>query len=143
MPRTARSKARLLPALNPTLLSLNVEILKWYAAPLPGQIPTRKGDLVDYLLAQLLDPEALSSLIGALSAEQRGVIAEVVHALDGIYSEEVIRAKYPAAPLPLVKDGYYGLYGYWGNNNKPLAQPFDLFFYHDSALETTYIPGDL
>ncbi len=68
MPRATRIENRKIPILNPTLVGLNVDVLKWYAAALPGQVPARKGYLVAYLLAQLLDPEVLSSLLAFYAA---------------------------------------------------------------------------
>src|SRR4051812_18261203 len=107
MPRAAVTAKRPLPDLEATLSSLNVEVLKWFAAPLPGQTPGHKAELVNYLLAQLRDPAMLGSLLDSMTTEQRDVIAEVSHPLDGVYDAEVIHAKYPSAAVPVVTDGYY------------------------------------
>ncbi|HTD77300.1 MAG TPA: hypothetical protein VK898_06675, partial [Chloroflexota bacterium] len=82
------------------LSALTVEQLKWYAALLPGEMPSRKGELVDRIEERLRDPGEVRQLWAALSRIEQHVVAEAVHRLNGRYDDEVIPAKYPTAAAP-------------------------------------------
>ncbi|CAA9563039.1 MAG: hypothetical protein AVDCRST_MAG88-1654, partial [uncultured Thermomicrobiales bacterium] len=130
-----------LPTLSESLFNSTVEELKWYAAALPGRTPTRKADLVDAILAALMDPDTLQRLWEALTPGQRDVVAEVVHRGGGRYAADVIAAKYPGVTPPRSPRGNYG-YSYFSSSQRPAATAFDLFFARDYDLGT-FIPSDL
>ncbi len=141
MPRTTKTTILPLPKLEPTLQALTVEQLKWYATALPGQPPTRKGELVSWIAGHLAQGPALRKLWEQISAEQQAVIADVVHYQDGHYHPEVLQARYPQVAAPEGPSDY-AYYSFGGTRERKTAKPFDLVFFRN--WETgIYIPPDL
>ncbi len=141
MPRTTKTTILPLPKLEPTLQALTVEQLKWYATALPGQTPTRKGELVAWIAGHLSKGLALRQLWDQVSADQQQVIADVVHYQDGHYHPEVLQARYPQVAAPEGPSDY-AYYSFGGTRERKTAKPFDLFFFRN--WETgIYIPPDL
>ena len=108
------------------LSALTVDQLKWYAALLPGEMPSRKGELVDRIEERLRDPGEVRQLWAALSRIEQHVVAEAVHRLNGRYDDEVIPAKYPTAAAP--NSASPGYDRYTGRRLQKPATAYDLLF---------------
>ena len=76
---------------------LTVEELKPLAA-LVGQVPARKGDLVELLAATLAKPAELRALYEGLDDVGRKAVQEATHDLEGILHSRRFRAKYGCSP---------------------------------------------
>src|SRR4051794_21656383 len=109
MPRSARNVEPTIPTLDQALNALTVEQLKWYIGALPTAPAGRKADLVGLIAGYLKDAQQIRQLWQKLSPDQQGVIADVIHRLDGRYDPEVLEARYPdvAAPQSPNQYAYY------------------------------------
>lgn len=110
-----------IPTLLEALNSHTVEQLKALAQLLPtGTVPTRKAELVNYVL-QRLQGKALQTLWQQCDRLQQATIAEVVHSLDDRYQQQRFISK-------------YGAEAKWNQDNRPSYYSFrptilGLFFY--------------
>lgn len=122
--------------LKDVLTALTVPDLKDLASHLPGEKPTRKNEIVDFIVAQLLGPE-VKAIWSGLDELQRQAVAECVHHPHGLYSKEQFRAKYGAEPafrLTGVKS-----HQYTGNRLSALG----LFIHYAREINGSLVPDDL
>lgn len=115
------SQPEYIPTLSEALNNCTVEQLKVLAQLLPeGTIPTRKAELVSYVLQQL-QGKALKTLWQKCDRLQQATIAEVVHSQDDRYHQQRFMSK-------------YGAEAEWKQANRPSYYSFrptilGLFFY--------------
>lgn len=115
------SQPEYIPTLLEALNSHTVDQLKALAQLLPtGTIPTRKAELVNYVL-QRLQGKALQTLWQQCDRLQQATIAEVVHSPDDRYQQQRFISK-------------YGAEAKWNQDNRPSYYSFrptilGLFFY--------------
>jgi hypothetical protein len=76
---------------------LTVDDLKPLAALL-GQVPTKKGDLVDLLARSMEDPHEVRSLYAGLEDVSQKAVQEATHDPEGVLHEQRFRAKYSRSP---------------------------------------------
>ena len=122
--------------LKDVLTALTVPDLKDLASHLPGEKPTRKNEIVDFIVAQLLGPE-VKAIWSGLDELQRQAVAECVHHPHGLYSKDQFRAKYGAEPafrLTGVKS-----HQYTGNRLSALG----LFIHYAREINGSQVPDDL
>ncbi len=122
--------------LKDALSRLTVPDLKDLAGHLTGEKPTRKDELIAYILGCLLGPE-LKAIWLRLDATQQTAVAESVHHRHGEYSQARFEAKYGATPafsLARVKS-----HGYSGNRKSALC----LFIHYTCEDRSYFIPPDL
>lgn len=111
-----------IPTVKEALEQHTVDILKKLAGLLPGgKVPTRKNELIDYILPHL-QGQSLKQLWSQCDDIQKATIAETVHSpIDG-YQQAKFVSKYGKVP----KWGTAGGFSYGYNFN---ATILDLFFY--------------
>lgn len=122
--------------LKDVLTALTVPDLKDLASHLPSEKPTRKNEIVDFIVAQLLGPE-VKAIWSGLDELQRQAVAECVHHPHGLYSKDQFRAKYGAEPafrLTGVKS-----HQYTGNRLSALG----LFIHYAREINGSLVPDDL
>lgn len=122
--------------LKDVLTAFTVPDLKDLASHLPGEKPTRKNELVEFIAAALLGPE-VKAIWSGLDELQRQAVAECVHHPRGLYSTEQFRAKYggePAFKLRGVKSHQYA-----GDRLSPLS----LFIHYVREVNGSLVPDDL
>lgn len=129
-----------LPTVAESLRALTVEQLKWYASARPGPKPTRKEELVEYLLPFGTDPDEVRWLWERLSPVEQQVISEIVYRLGGRYDTEVLRAKYPESAAPQLPGAYYG---YSGGNARSVPPTWFQFLFRYDYSHDIYLPADL
>ncbi len=129
-----------LPTVIESLRALTVEQLKWYASVRPGSKPTRKEELIAFLLPFWTDHDEVRWLWERLSAVEQHIVSEVIYRLGGRYDSEMLRAKYPESVAPQLPSSYYG----YSSITSRTAPPswFQFLFRYDYSYGT-YIPADL
>src|SRR3954471_13200266 len=108
-----------------TLSLLTVEDLKPLAA-LVGQVPTKKGDLVDLLARAMEDREGVRTLYAGLDDTGQKAVQEAAHDPEGVLHGQRFRAKYGRSP------NFGGSGRRYGNDAKPTT--LCLFFPRDKVL---------
>ncbi|MEO5953809.1 MAG: hypothetical protein ABIQ44_15205 [Chloroflexia bacterium] len=132
-----------IPKLYPTLASLGVEKLKWYASILPGRAPSRKPELVEHIADTLTNPEIVKRIVANLTRSQQRALGEIAHRYNGRFDELAISAKYPGVSIQKTGSERYSYsLGYGASKQTAAPRPFDLFFYYNYTLDW-YIPSDL
>lgn len=102
-----------------TLALLTVDDLKPLAA-LVGQVPTKKGDLVDVLSKAMEDPGAVQALYAGLDDVGQKAVQEAMQDPEGVLHDERFGAKYHQSP------NFGGSGRRYGNDAKPTT--LRLFF---------------
>ncbi len=105
---------------------LTVEELKPLAA-LVGEVPARKGDLVEAVAATLEKPAAIRALYEGLSDVGQKAVQEATHDPNGVLNRQRFRAKYGQSPN-------FGGVGRYRTEQKPTA--LRLFFPRAAVLPT-------
>lgn len=144
MPRTVPSPPPI-PNLATVLTTQTVDKLKWYAAGLPGHIPTRKPELVDHIASTLTDARVVKLIYSQLTENQQNALAEIIHRYNGKYEELPITARYPGTRLANTNaDRYSYSFGYSSRKQSDAPTNFELFFFYQySYSQNWFIPADL